>query len=146
MDVKRPKLDDIELQNNTNVDSQAKLSDVDDNELLGSVRSEHAEMVGDWKLVHKITSNGACLTNALSVAWNGSEDKSAKIRMDLNQHVVENFDLYRSTFVFPVEIITGVGNNRESHTFVDEDALKEFLLSEKSILMWNLESNCDCGA
>ena len=144
MDVKRPKLDDIELQNNTNVDSQAKLSDVDDNELIVSIRSEHAEMVGDWKLVHKITSNGACLTNALSVAWNGSEDKSAKIRMDLNQHVVENFDLYRSTFVFPVEIITGVGNNRESHTFVDEDALKEFLLSEKSILMWNLE--CDLQA
>ena len=101
-------------------------------------------MLGDYQFYHKITGNGACLTNSLSMAWYGSEDESAKIRMNLNQHIVSNFELYGHAFVFSVTITTGVGKSRKDHTFDYENALKEFLLSKESTLMWN--SDCDLQA
>ena len=55
--------------------------------------------------------------------------------------MTSNLSYYRHSISFPCVITTGVGRNQEDHEFFDEDKLKDFLLSEKSILMWNCDSD-----
>ena len=58
--------DSVEHQNNITIDSQVELLDVDDDKHIFPVRSKHVEKLGNYQFYHKITSDGACLTNSLS--------------------------------------------------------------------------------
>ena len=90
-------------------------------------------------MLKKATPNGACLTNAISIALFGNEEKSEEIRMQINEFLVKNFDNYEHLFQVPFKVFCGVGDARIEYLFQDKNALKSFLLSKNSVYMWNTD-------
>ena len=109
----------IELEHNINDNSKIP-------ERLGGLLSMKGISIQDHRLIHT-SGGGLCGANSVSLHATGSEANAQDIRENVNQHLVNNWELlYKDSYEFPYTERVGVS----SKTFQNELEFLRFLREE----------------
>ena len=116
-------------------------SDIINPKLNIVMSKEVKDLIGKDNTIVPTIGNGGCGMSAVSVAILGDCAFGRTLRKALNKHTVNNFAMaktkgYSASSNSPFFRKVGAGVTSKDVTFKDENALKSWLLSEESELMW----------
>ena len=86
-------------------------------------------------IIQRVGGGGRCGVNCVSIHTTGNERQAKEIRINTNEHILENWEnIYKDSYEFPY--IERVGNG--SKTFANEDEFLDFLLhkEEEASTLW----------
>ena len=85
-------------------------------------------------ILRRVGGGGKCVTNCISIHTTGTENESSEIRINVNRHIIENWEVYSDSFEYPYNDRVGA----ENKTFYSQEDLLIFLIEEErqASTMW----------